>query len=316
MGGMPPACRCPGREAFTLVECLVVVGIIGVLLGLLLPAVHHFREVAQRAQCANNISQLALAVHNFHDHQRRFPYNTFVGAWDNGGDAPNWSWLARLMPYIEQEEPYQQGGIPTKTLRESGVADRSIGLFMCPSDPSAGTGPRVDVGNLQGMPVGLTSYKGVMGANWGDDNGVGANFNTDWRNPGTNGSFDGHDNGDGIFYRMDYKRKLRLELIPDGASNTFMIGEDLCLATNWTSWPYANSATGTCAIPPNVKRPDGRDYWPGDWRNNESFRSAHPGGLHFAFADASVHFINDSIDLPVYRALATIAGGEAVTITD
>jgi len=305
--------RSSRRSAFTLVECLVVIGLIAVLLGLLIPAVQAVRGAAQRAGCANNLAQLATAVHNFHDAQGRFPYNTFVGSWFNGGDAPNWSWLARLTPYIEQQELYQTGDIPNKTLRDSDVADRTIGLLMCPSDPSVGTGPRTDVGNLRGMPVGMTSYKGVMGANWGDDNGVGANFNTDWRNPGTNGSFDGHDNGDGIFYRMDYKRRLRLQFIKDGTSNTFMIGEDICRATKWTAWPYANSATGTCAIPPNVKRPDGSDYPPGNWQNNESFRSAHPGGLNFAFADGSVHFINDSIDLAVYRALATIAGGEAVT---
>jgi Protein of unknown function (DUF1559) len=95
-----------------------------------------------------------------------------------------------------------------------------------------------------------------------------------------------------------------------------MIGEDICLTTKWTAWPYANSATGTCAIPPNVKRPDGSAYPPGNWQNNESFRSAHPGGLHFAFADTSVHFVHDSIDLGVYRALATIAGGEAVAPPD
>jgi prepilin-type N-terminal cleavage/methylation domain-containing protein len=304
------------RWGFTLVELLVVIAIIGILLGLLISAIQMFRANAQRLQCANNLRQIAIGVHSFHDQQGRLPYNTFVGAWHDGGNAPNWSWLARLLPYIEQQQIFQDGGISTKTLWASGVADRNIELFMCPCDPGLGSGPRTDVGNLRGMPVGLTSYKGVMGANWGNDNGVGKDFRTDWRNPGTNGSFDGHDKGDGIFYRMDYKRVLRLEGITDGASNTFMIGEDLCLATKWTAWPYANSATGTCAIPPNVKRIDGSDYAPGDWRNNESFRSAHPGGLHFAYADASVHFINSSIDLPVYRAMATIAGREGVTIPD
>jgi len=310
------AARFPQRPAFSLIELIVVLGIIALLLGLLIPAVQHFRAQAQRSQCASNLSQIGLAVHNYHDNQGRFPYNTFVGAWHDGGNASNWSWLARLTPFIEQQELYQKGGIPNKSLRESGVADRTIALLVCPSDPSFGTGPRLDVGNLQGMPVGLTSYKGVMGANWGDDGGAGKNFKTDWRNPGTNGSFDGHNEGDGIFYRMDYKRKLRLQGIPDGTSNTFMIGEDICLATTWTSWPYANSATGTCAIPPNVRRPDGSAYDRTNWKNNESFRSAHAGGLHFAYADASVHFIHDSIDLEIYRAMATIAGREAVTPPD
>jgi prepilin-type N-terminal cleavage/methylation domain-containing protein len=304
------------RSAFSLLELLVVLGIIGVLLGIMIPAVQNFRQISQRLQCASNLRQIGLSVHSYHDSQGRFPYNTFVGAWYNGGDAPNWSWLARLTPFIEQQELYQNGRIPENTLRESGVADRTISVFMCPSDPSSGSGPRTDVGTLAGLPVGLTSYKGVMGANWGDDNGVGKNFKTLWRNRGTNGSFDGHDDGDGIFYRMDYKRPLRMQWIGDGTSNTFMIGEDICLVTDWTAWPYANSATGTCAIPPNAKRRDGSYFPPGNWENNESFRSTHPGGLNFACADGAVHFINDSIELPVYRALATINGREAVTVPD
>ena len=310
------AYRLSNRSGFTLVEGLVVIAIIAILLGLLFPAVQLYRAQAQRAQCASNISQIALGIHNFHDNQGRFPYNSFVGAWQNGGEAPNWSWLARLTPYVDHEDLFRSGGIPIKTLRDSGVADMNIALFLCPSDPSFDTGPRTDVGNLNGMPVGLTSYKGVMGANWGDDNGAGLGFKTAWRNPGTNGSYDGHDSGDGIFYRMDYKRKLRLEGIKDGASNTFMIGEDICMATTWSSWPYANSATSTCAIPPNVKRPNGKDYPPWNWENNEGFRSAHANGLNFALADASVRFIDNGISLDLYRALATIAGGEMVAPPD
>jgi prepilin-type processing-associated H-X9-DG protein len=72
-------------------------------------------------------------------------------------------------------------------------------------------------------------------------------------------------------------------------------------------------ALGTCAIPPNVRRPDGSLYDTADWPNTWSFRSNHGGGLHFAYADGSVHFINDSIDLRVYRAASTIRGGEPIT---
>jgi len=102
--------------------------------------------------------------------------------------------------------------------------------------------------------------------------------------------------------------------IRDGTSNTFMIGEDVPATNEWASWPYANNSQGTCAIPPNIRRPDGSHYPAWNWQNNESFRSLHAGGLHFACADGSVHFIHDTIALPVYRALATIHGGEIATV--
>jgi prepilin-type N-terminal cleavage/methylation domain-containing protein len=303
------------RIGFTLVELLVVIAIIAVMLAMIVPAVQHIRAAANRAQCLNNLRQLALATHQFHDSQRRLPYNTFGNGFGIGPDSTAWSWLSRLIPYIEQDPLYKQGGIPIKTLRASGVANAALPVLLCPEDPDSSAGPRLDAGNMRGFAVGLTNYKGVSGANWGDDllGRGGRDFKTDWRNAGTNGSFDGHSQGDGIFYRLDYKRKLRLDQISDGTSNTFMIGEDICDATLWCSWPYSNNAVGTCAIPPNVKRPNGKDYPKWNWQNNESFRSDHSGGLHFAYADSSVHFISNSIDLKFYRALATISGGERIT---
>jgi prepilin-type processing-associated H-X9-DG protein len=180
--------------------------------------------------------------------------------------------------------------------------------LLCPSDNSW-SGPRFNAGNLFGIPVGQTNYKGVSGANWGD-RWNGNQFSTNWRNRGTNGSFKGMDEGDGIFFRSDFIRSLRLEHILDGTSNTFMIGEDIPDLDNYCSWPYSNNANGTCAIPPNVLQPDGSNYPPWNWENNASFRSRHPGGLQFAYADGSVHFVSNGISLPTYRAMATISGGE------
>jgi prepilin-type N-terminal cleavage/methylation domain-containing protein/prepilin-type processing-associated H-X9-DG protein len=310
------------RPAFTLLELLVVVAIIAVLVGLLVPAVQKVREAAARMSCQNNLKQIALAIQVFHDTEGRFPYSQYgtengfpYGA---GPDSYAWSWLARLLPYLEETSLYNQAGIPNQRLFVNGMAAQEVRLFLCPSDTALGDGPRFDAGNLVGYPVGNTSYKGVSGANWGDDYDEFQQYRgpipTDWRNRGTNGSFDGLNQGDGIAYRRDLAHPLRMTDVWDGTSNTFLSGEDVPALNRWCSWPYANNAYGTCAIPPNVKRPGGGEYDPGDWANTWSFRSRHPGGLNFAYADGSVHFINDSISLIVYRGMATIRGGETAAI--
>lgn len=303
------------RRAFTLVEMLVVIAIIGVLIALLVPAVQKVREASARAACINNLKQIALAVNAYHTRERRLPFNTFDGEYGDGPNSRAWSWLARLLPDLDQKSLFLQGGIDKKNFVDSQVAGASIPVLLCPSDPSS-IGPRLDAANLPGIPIGQTNYKGVSGSNWGDDQiGMnGSNFTTDWRNPGTNGSFDGHSFGDGIFYRLDYLRRLRMTQITDGTSNTFMIGEDVPEKTTFCSWPYSNNATGTCAIPPNVRKADGTEYEKGNWENNESFRSRHIAGLHFAMADGSVHFISNSIGLNIYRALGTIQGGERASL--
>lgn len=304
-----------GRQAgFTLLELLVVLAIIGVLLGLLMSAIQRVRESAARAQCLNNLRQLALAMQDYHDTQGRFPPGQFLGPYGKGPDSYGWSWLARLLPYVEQTNLYQQGRVPTQTLQDSGIAAWQIKLFLCLSDGSSWSGPRTDAGNLTGFSVGQSNYKAVSGANWGADTSQGwPVIATDWRNRGTNGSYDGLDNGDGILFRSDYRIPTRMADIKDGSSNTFMLGEDVPALNDYCSWPYANNAYGTCAIPPNAKRPSGGAFPPSDWPNTWSFRSRHPSGLNFAYADGSVHFVDNAIDLSVYRAMATIAGGEAVS---
>jgi prepilin-type processing-associated H-X9-DG protein len=170
---------------------------------------------------------------------------------------------------------------------------------------------------LIGFPVGLTNYKAVTGANWGWDETLETprDIQTDWANAGTLGSQDGQNHGDGIMYRSDMDKPRHKADVTDGLSHTFMLGEDLPNLDRYAcAWAYSNSAYGTCAIPPNVVPKPGHDYSPLWWPNVLSFRSAHPGGVHFVFADNHVAFIPDTIDIKLYHAMATIRGYETVNV--
>jgi len=303
------------RSGFTLIELLVVIAIIAILIGLLLPAVQKVREAAARMKCSNNLKQLAIAVHSYHDAQGRFPYNGDPVA--NAGcctsaTARQWSWIARILPYIEQGNLFTQGGMGNSPEPVQDTSNATILNFIkvviptlrCPSDLSPET--RNNTANWAAVPMGTTSYKGVSGGNWA------------WGNypfTPTGGSNNGLDLGNGIFWRSDYGRKLRMENIADGTSNTLMIGEDISSMNIHNAWCYSNTSNGTCAIPLNLgsaplTAPSGVDVTAGNWPNVYSFRALHTGGANFALADGSVRFVSANIDIVVYRNAASYAGGE------
>jgi type II secretory pathway pseudopilin PulG len=327
-----------------LIELLVVIAIIAILIGLLLPAVQKVREASARSKCSNNLKQLAIGCHAYADVQASLPRNgaaAFPNTSHNSGSTPgtgccgvggpHWSWIARILPHIEQDNLYKQGGIPDSNMNANAAVLATLAfdlnILTCPSDPSRRT--RTTSADLGGTLVAVTSYKGVAGANWGSDFYPNdSNFSTPYRN-GTApvsaavppvSSFNGLERGDGIFWRGDIRYGgLRITDIKDGTSNTFMIGEDVAELIAWNAWSYANGATGTCAIPPNVgiTIPSAGGLGAGDsgnWPERYSFRSEHPGGLQFALADGSVRFVSATIPLQVYRAAATIRGGETLTL--
>jgi prepilin-type N-terminal cleavage/methylation domain-containing protein/prepilin-type processing-associated H-X9-DG protein len=302
------------NRAFTLIELLVVIAIIAILIGLLLPAVQKIREAANRMKCTNNLKQLGLAVHNYHDVNGRLPYDMSPesgqsATWGMGGT--NWSWLALSLPFVEQDNLYRLAGIPTNTLTQAAAAATpspiatQIPTFLCPSDNSRAA--RTDAADLSG-PIGQTNYKGVSGTNWGWGD-------SRWNPlPGPNNTTNGLATGDGMFFRGDGAKVIALASVTDGLSNTFMVGEDIPERNQWCSWPYSNNAVGTCAIYPNSMNTANGFFAKSDWPNTYSFRSKHSQGVNFALGDGSVRFIRNSIDINAYRAAATIAGGETLQL--
>jgi len=306
------------RSAFTLIELLVVIAIIAILIGLLLPAVQKVREAAARMKCQNNLKQLALAVHGYHDANNRFPYNAGPGYNYGAGYQNSWSWIARSLPHMEQDNVYRQAGMGAYNgtndppmNASNGMCGAIIKSLMCPSDPSL-TNPRTDRANIGGgASMGATSYKGVCGNNWAW--GSYQNY-TLGQNGGTDGN--GLDSGNGIFYRTDYTRPLTMNHVTaaDGTANTFMIGEDIGDMNQHCDWAFFNHATGTCAIPLNNALRSSQPGYnnAGDWPNVYSFRSRHTNGANFAMGDGSVRMVSESIDINTYRALATWQGGEVI----
>ena len=306
------------RQAFTLIELLVVIAIIAILIALLVPAVQKVREAAARMHCGNNLKQLALGCHAYESTYKALPRNGIppgkpipAGAQDSGCcglTGAYWSWIARILPYVEQDSLHKQMDIPNVPLNTNvGLLGTPLAILFCPSDTAIARKTRNNAADLGTTVVGLTNYKGNAGSNW--------NAGGDFNNPRYNTLREGLNNGDGILFRGDgMVARMKLTDITDGTSNTFMIGEDVPEFTNWNCWPYSNGSTATCAIPLNAKMPNGQPYPVNNWPNNYSFRSRHAGGGQFAMCDASVRFIREAIPLKTYRDLATRHIGEVVQL--
>ena len=312
--------RRPRRLAFTLIELLVVIAIIAVLIGLLLPAVQKVREAASRMKCANNLKQLGLALHNYHDTQGTFPpaYVNNGGSYRNSGFPFVHGWAPFLLPYIEQQALYNlyRWDFPLFAPENQPVVSHQLPIFQCPSAPEqnryqtitafAAFGTRGACGDYT-IALGVDPLLAQLGwvAPVGDDRGALTNT------PTLPLSLSPNPTG------------TRFTDITDGTSNTILLAEDAGRTRRWfANRPGPDQALEGAAWD-HVKGPillqgptsDGTAK-PGpcaiNCSNDQEVYAFHTGGANAVFADASVHFLPQSLSLRVLAALITRAGDEAV----
>lgn len=284
--------RC--QRAFTLVELLVVIAIIGILVALLLPAVQSAREASRRTQCLNNLKQIALAVHQYHDVNLLLPPGEADGGTYSGASA-----FCRILPYLEQSSGYVLYDFhqPNTAPVNQQVVAQNIETFLCPS-------------NVFGRVVPIA--------------GCDANM----RAPGTYAFCAGSVTAmtapmcDGAIVNSK-SGMTSLASIVDGTSTTLLAGESHWFFRDYmfTSGPCAGQVRAgfTAWSSPyplstlfSTQGPFNPTSMAGDNLRLQNFRSLHPGGVNLANCDGSVSFLADSIDYRLLDALATRAGGEAV----
>ncbi|WP_406695224.1 DUF1559 domain-containing protein [Singulisphaera sp. Ch08] len=302
------------RHGFTLIELLVVIAIIAVLIALLLPAVQAAREAARRLQCTNNMKQIGLGLHNYHQINNALPYGTGVCCTPAGG---NWSTF--ILPTMEQNAIYNglNQNLGYNTIDNTSIVRTVIATFICPSDPDASKPISTRFAAHNASPALMLWYPASMGPTHMDNCDFCANktpgstnYCCQGFNFGTNGNASlGISAGTfaGMFGRTS--RVIGFHEVMDGLSTTFMVGETLpgdCTFMGVYSQNFP--LTGTI-IPLNTFEKAVDANW---WRTC-GFKSRHPGGGNMLMGDGSVRYIKQSISYYVWNVLGTRAGGEIVS---
>jgi prepilin-type N-terminal cleavage/methylation domain-containing protein/prepilin-type processing-associated H-X9-DG protein len=336
------------RLGFTLIELLVVIAIIAILIGLLLPAVQKIREAAARMTCSNNLHQLGLALHNYHSAYGRFPpgrksvgntEGVSIATYAPDPIIQNIHGLVFLLPYVEQDNLYKQFnqnaafgncfGTPNKystgnarlaspdavASGNAALSAATVKTFLCPSDsgdptiqPSAYYSP--DLGTV-GIKAIKTNYDFISPC-------AGVGYYNYWANTSL-----------GNRYIFGENSTTRLEAISDGTSNTLLMGEQTLSLYNGVTSAWAYTGWVSVGIDPvgawNTTFPaQGLNIW--NYNNSTSSSnnirgqraswynaaSLHSGGVNFVFADGSVHFISEGIDVVSLTYLSKMADGQVI----
>ncbi len=312
------------RSGFSLIELLVVIAIIAVMIGLLVSAVQKVREAANRMACTNNLKELALAVHNYHDARGSFPVG-FHWAADMGGGrwANGTNWWIEAFPFFDQDNVYRRWDYNDYRNNLTGGASATtaqvIKVLLCPSDP---------------LPDPVFYNTTTDPAYWGPDGFYGM---TSYGGNGGRRSAGGPLTGvlatlDGIFFKDSH---VRIADVTDGTANTLLLGEryhrdpEFDRITDGTGdgpivkvgmWAFvfktsARHLTLSPPVPINYQVPPTAVHDQLTIHNRVcAYGSGHPGGANFAFADGSVHFLSDQTNLTTLQALSTRAGGEVVDV--
>ncbi|WDI41313.1 DUF1559 domain-containing protein [Bremerella sp. P1] len=295
--------RTSARVGFTLVELLVVIAIIGVLIALLLPAVQQAREAARRMQCTNNLKQLGLAVHNYHD-----TFGTLPAGWIRPSDRSNfqnnnfWGWSTLILPFIEQNSlhdkiDFKWEWVKTSTLGNpnAGLSTNEINAYLCPSDITGGKNGKEN------------------------DNGT-SNYLGNYGNKSLNGSEYGTSADRGIFSRNS---NVGLRDITDGTSNTILFGEKTGKTINGNNFraglwagvrdndngsgrkPFLCIGRGPGSATDYANGVNGTNTW-------TLAVSLHPGGANVSMSDGSVRFLPETINLNAYRFMTQRDDGKVI----
>jgi len=322
------------RSGFTLIELLVVIAIIAILVALLLPAVQQAREAARRSSCKNNLKQIGLALHNYHDTHRVFPpgfvreygsANANDDSADDESEQGNWAWGAFILPFMEEASIADALQIGPTTCAEamadankSPVLRQPIDSFLCPSDANSGVSPhrfKDHTGGDHASPsMALTNYLAV-------------NHQDNTRRAQT-----------GMF-GMDSKVQMRD--VVDGTSNSLMVGERTYRLRNGAEGTDAgnsdniqgvlnsnagclyctrgtreNSSKGICDVLGSAAAPiNGPKSVSFGYLHSvsaRSFSSSHKGGAQFILADGSVRFLSENLSQQTYRDLVRIDDGRVI----
>lgn len=307
-----------------MIELLVVIAIIAILIALLLPAVQQAREAARRSTCKNNLKQLGLAMHNYHDTHRTFPpgavWYGIGSAPENGRDA-NWgtTWVVQVLPFMDQANLYNNYNMSLNARSANGnstssVLQAKIPSLICPSQPG------VDRSNL------TQDFNGFSKITYAASVGAGSTLTrTDYTNPNRRG-----------FFSAVAQNGAKIRDVTDGSSNSIMLSEIVVSistgddkgAWGWCTGALFSGRNNNGILTPNAKVYDATPYSSNNTsdnnfnrRNNpdrtgtlsgQAARSFHVGGVHATMGDGAVRFLSENIDQTTYLNLLSISDGNVI----